>query len=107
MESSARVTLSVTILHRSNSVVPLIILTPLSRILQTVGTALVGAIDALAPAIGPLGEAFASLVDALAPILPMAAEVISVLVQALAPALKTIFDALGPVIKQWLDGIII
>ncbi|MGW4718255.1 phage tail protein [Nocardia sp. NPDC004260] len=76
---------------------------PLSRIAQTVGNALVEAIQALAPSLGPIGEAFASLVSAVAPILPVLAEVASGILQALAPALTTIFNALGPVIQQWAD----
>ncbi|WP_280246751.1 phage tail protein [Nocardia abscessus] len=76
---------------------------PLSQVAQTVGNALVEAIQALAPSLGPIGQAFASLVSAVAPILPVLAEVASGILQALAPALTTIFNALGPVIKQWAD----
>ena len=73
---------------------------PLAQIALVVGQALVDAIVALTPSIGPVADAFAGLITAIAPIIPLVAEGLSAVLVALAPALSQVFAALAPVIAD-------
>lgn len=70
---------------------------PLTRITETAGTALVDALNILAPALGPVGDAIAALTEAVAPLLAPLAEVVAVLGTALADAVIAVSPLIGDI----------